>query len=316
MKFNKPKFWDYKKKNLISYLLLPLTIPIIINNFLLKIKSKKKYENIKTICVGNIYLGGTGKTPTSIKLKQILDELKINAVIGKKFYPSQLDEKILIEQKSKLLSGKNRSEIIKSAVINNYDCLIFDDGLQDKSIKYDLEFVCFDIDKWIGNGNLIPSGPLREKISSLKKYDAVFLKKDGNQLEEIRDTIKKINPNIRIFNSQYKILNINKFDFSKNYLIVSGIGNPEGFKKILLNNEFNIIDEIIFPDHYNYKKKDIDYIKQRAKNINAEIVTTEKDYVKIREFENKNIKSIEIDLDIENKMDLINFLKLKLYEKY
>ena len=316
MKFNKPKFWDYKKQNLISYLLLPLTIPIIINNFLLKIKSKEKYKNIKTICVGNIYLGGTGKTPTSIKLKQILDELKINTVIGKKFYSSQLDEKILIEKKSKLISGKNRTDIIKSAVINNYDCLIFDDGLQDRHINYDLEFVCFDTDKWIGNGNLIPSGPLREKISSLKKYDAVFLKKDGEQLEEIKDIIKKINPNIRIFNSLYKILNTNKFDFSKNYLIVSGIGNPKGFKKILLNNKFNIVDEIIFPDHYNYKKKDIDYIKQRAKNIKAEIVTTEKDYVKIKEFENNNIKSIEVNLEIENKMDLINFLKSKLYEIY
>lgn len=316
MKFNKPKFWDCKKQNFISYLLLPFTFPLILNNFLLSKKSKKKYENIKTICVGNIYLGGTGKTPTSIKLKQILDDLNINSVIGKKFYSAQLDEKILIEKKSKLISGKNRLEIIKLAIKNNYDCLIFDDGLQDKNIKYDLEFVCFDAAKWLGNGNLIPSGPLREKISSLKKYDAVFLKKDREDVNSILEIIKNINPKIKIFNTSYKITNINKFDLSKNYLIVSGIGNPESFKNFLLNNKFKIIDEIIFPDHYEYKKRDIDIIKQHAKDNKAEIITTEKDYVKMIEFENNLIEPIEIDLEIENKIELNSFLKLKLYEKH
>ncbi len=316
MKFNKPKFWDYKKQNLISYLLLPLTILLIINNFLLRKKSKKEYGNIKTICVGNIYLGGTGKTPTSIKLKQILDNLNINSVIGKKFYSSQLDEKILIEKKSKLISGKNRLEIIQLAIKNNYKCLIFDDGLQDKNIRYDLEFVCFDAAKWLGNGNLIPSGPLREKISSLKKYDAVFLKKDKEDVNSILKIIKNINPEIKIFNSSYKITNINKFDLSKNYLIVSGIGNPENFKNILLNNKFKIIDEIIFPDHYRYKKKDVDFIIKHAKDNKAEVITTEKDYVKIIEFEDNLIKPIEVDLEIENKIELNNFLKSKLYEKY
>ena len=316
MKLIKPKFWDLNHLTYQSILLYPFTFIIDIRDLITFYIKPKNYKNIKTICVGNIYLGGTGKTPTSIKLKQILDDLNINSVIGKKFYSAQLDEKILIEKKSKLISGKNRLEIIKLAIKNNYDCLIFDDGLQDKNIKYDLEFVCFDAAKWLGNGNLIPSGPLREKISSLKKYDAIFLKKDTEDVNSILEIIKKINPKIKIFKTSYKITNINKFDLSKNYLIVSGIGNPESFKNILLNNKFKIIDEIIFPDHYEYKKRDIDVIKQHAKNNKAEIITTEKDYVKMIEFENNLIKPIEIDLEIENKIELKNFLKSKLYEKH
>ena len=188
--------------------------------------------------------------------------------------------------------------------------------MQDKNIKYDLEFVGFDAAKWLGNGNLIPSGPLREKISSLRKYDAVFLKKDRENVNSILEIIKNINPKIKIFSSSYKITNINNFDLSKNYLIVSGIGNPESFKNILLNNKFKIIDEIIFPDHYEYKKRDIDVIKQHAKDYKAEIITTEKDYVKIAEFDGNLIKPIEVDLEVENKIELNNFLKSKLYEKY
>ena len=75
MKVNKPKFWDLKKPNYISYLLLPFTLPIIINNFFLSIKKNIKYKDIKTICVGNIYVGGTAKTPLTIKLNQILHKL-------------------------------------------------------------------------------------------------------------------------------------------------------------------------------------------------------------------------------------------------
>ena len=68
MKFKKPKFWDLKKPNLLSYLLLPLTIPVRINNHFLNKKIKKKLKNLKTICVGNIYIGGTGKPSVALKI--------------------------------------------------------------------------------------------------------------------------------------------------------------------------------------------------------------------------------------------------------
>ena len=71
MKLKKPNFWDYKKPNLISYLLLPLTFLFIINNFFLNINSQKKNKKIRSICVGNIYVGGTAKTPLTIKIFEL-----------------------------------------------------------------------------------------------------------------------------------------------------------------------------------------------------------------------------------------------------
>ena len=90
MKFKKPKFWDFDKPNLLSYLLLPFTFPIIVNNLLLNYKLKKKTIGIKKICIGNIYVGGTGKTPSVIKLFNILKKSYPNICTGKKFYSSQI----------------------------------------------------------------------------------------------------------------------------------------------------------------------------------------------------------------------------------
>jgi len=82
MRVKKPKFWDYNKPNFLSYLLLPLTFPIIINNFFKK-KNNSKYQNIKTICIGNIYIGGTAKTPLAIKLYKILGNLGYKTALSK-----------------------------------------------------------------------------------------------------------------------------------------------------------------------------------------------------------------------------------------
>ena len=80
MKIIKPKFWDLKETTLLSNLLLPFTLPLIINNYLLSFKKKRETKEIKTICLGNIYIGGTGKTPLTIKLDQILKELNRNII--------------------------------------------------------------------------------------------------------------------------------------------------------------------------------------------------------------------------------------------
>jgi len=312
MNFIKPKFWDLKKPNHISNLLKIFTLPIVISNFLLNLKSKKKNNKIKTICVGNIYLGGTGKTPTTIKLFNILDRQGFNVAVGKKFYKSQLDEIYLLKNGTSLITDVSRNKIIDKALIEKKNLLIFDDGLQDKNISYDIEFVCFDLDIFVGNGQLIPAGPLREKLDSLKKYDGVFLKGNSKNLMDIPQLLKNYNPNIQIFNTSYKPVNLEQFDVKKDYLLFSGIGNPNSFKKILFENNFNIVDEIIFPDHFEYKEKDIQTIKTRAEALKAQIITTEKDFNKIMENYRININFLKIDLEINREESLINFIKSKI----
>ncbi len=310
MNIKKPKFWDFKKPNLISYLLIPFTIPLLINNFFLN-KKNKKIKEIKSICVGNIYIGGTGKTPSTIRLYEILRKIEPQICTGKKFYSNHEDEKIILEKKTNLICEDNREKIIQIAIKKKQKIIIFDDGLQDKKLDFDLKFVCFEAENWIGNGKLIPAGPLREKISSLKKYDAVFLK-DSELNKNVQEIIKNYNQNIEVFHTSYQIKNFRNFDLSKKFLVFSGIGNPKNFMNILNKNNFKIIDQIIFSDHYNYKQEDIDFIKNRAKKINAEIITTEKDFVKISKFDNKNINLLEIELKIENEKKLINFIKNKI----
>ena len=109
MKLIKPKFWDYKKPNFLSYLLLPFTLPIIINNFLLNLKRNinNKGEPRK-ICIGNIYVGGTAKTPLTIKIYQILDKLNVKTATIKKNYKNQIDEQKILSIKTKLYSFNKR----------------------------------------------------------------------------------------------------------------------------------------------------------------------------------------------------------------
>ena len=313
MNFKKPKFWDLKKPNFLSYLLLPLTIPIIINNLILKLRTKKKFKEIKTICLGNIYIGGTGKTPTTIKLYELLKN-KFKVVTAKKLYLKHIDEQIILKKKTEFLSANNRKDIIGMAIDDKVELILFDDGLQEKKIDYNIKFVCFDAQNWIGNGQLIPAGPLRESITSLKKYDAIFLKNQSQNLNEITQIIKKYNNQILIFNTTYEIKNLTNFSTSEKYLIFSGIGNPTDFKNLLIENKFDIVDEIIFPDHYKYQKKDIEKIKKRALRLKAKIITTEKDYVKIRNYHHEDIDFVQIDIKIQNEDELLNFIKKKINE--
>jgi tetraacyldisaccharide 4'-kinase len=310
MKFKKPIFWDYKKPNYLSYLLLPLTLPVIINNFFLNLKKKKIDEKIKKICIGNIYVGGTAKTPLTIKIYRILSDLKFKTATIKKFYKKHYDEQEILSQETKLYCNKNRVDALDEAIKDNVAVAIFDDGLQDKSMDYDLKFVCFNNSKWVGNGFLIPAGPLRETISSLSKYDSVFLNGNEKDNSDIKMLLKKYNKEIQIFEATYKVINLNKLDIKKKYVIFSGIGNPDSFKETLTKHNFNIVKEIIFPDHYNYTPKDIDYIRLQAKKLDSKILTTEKDYIKIKTDSKKDINFLKIDLNIKDESKLIDYLKL------
>ena len=195
--------------------------------------------------MGNIYLGGTGKTP-------LVDYLGINlrkkfrTVIIKKNYSDQLDEKRLLEINNKVLFMKSRVSSLNIAIQKKFELAIFDDGLQDKSIKYDLKIVCFDPFTLAGNQLRLPSGPLRESLDKIKKYDVVFFKgKFGNQ--KFLKKIKRINPNIGVFYGDYLCTNPKKF--KKNfYLVFSGIGNPNSFKDTLKKYKIKFALHKVFPD--------------------------------------------------------------------
>ncbi|MDA8831497.1 tetraacyldisaccharide 4'-kinase [Candidatus Pelagibacter bacterium] len=313
MKLKKPKFWDYKKPSFFSYLLLPLSITI---GLIAKINSKPKYPNskIKTICVGNIYIGGTGKTSLTIKIKEILDKNNIKACFVKKFYPNQTDEQKLLSKNGALFSNLKRITALNEAISEDFEVAIFDDGLQDNSIKYDMEIVCFNNLNWIGNGLTLPSGPLRESINNLKFYENVFLNGNEESLITIKDQIKKINPNININSGKYTPLNIGEFDKDQNYLVFSGIGNHKTFVEMLKNNKLKIVSELEYPDHYQYSKRDFDEIIINAKKFNAHIITTEKDYLRLENFNRNEILYVKSSLVISDEKSLTNKL-LKLNEK-
>ena len=313
MKLKKPKFWDYKKPSFLSYLLLPFSI---ILGLIAKIKSKPKFSNskIKTICVGNIYIGGTGKTSLAIKIKEILDKNNIKACFIKKFYPNQTDEQKLLSKNGTLFSNLKRITALNEAIAEGFEVAIFDDGLQDSSIKYDLEIVCFNNLNWIGNGLTLPSGPLRENINNLKSYENVFLNGNEESLIAIKEQIKKINPNININSGKYTPLNINEFDENQNYLVFSGIGNHKTFIEMLKNNKLKIVSDLEYPDHYQYSKKDFDEIIINAKKYNAHIITTEKDYLRLENFNRNEIFYVKSSLDISDEKSLTNKL-IKLNEK-
>ena len=307
MKLRKPDFWDQNKINLISILLSPLTIILFLKN-LFTFKNNQKIKGIKTICVGNIYVGGTGKTPFSIELNNILKDLNFKTAIIKKFYEDQIDEQKLINNSNKLYCESKRVDSIKKAIKDKIEIAIFDDGLQDKNLNYNITFVCFNIQNWIGNGFLLPAGPLRENLRSLKNYSAIILTGNGENTKEIRKQIKKYNPKINIFDSIYNPINIKKFRNNKNYLIFSGIGNPKTFERTLNLNKVNVVKSIVFPDHYEYTDKDIKEIKQLAKKLKTKILTTEKDFMRIKK-NKQGIDFLKINLHIKNKKNLINFIK-------
>ena len=149
-------------------------------------------------------------------------------------------------------------------------------------------------------------------MESIKKYDAVFLNGNGENTIEIENILKNIKPSLEIFNAEYVPLNIGKIDINQNYLAFSGIGNPDTFLKTLKKNNFKIVKNLNFPDHYNYSNKDIIKIKETAKNLKTKIITTEKDYNRLNKLNAEGIDFLKIELKILNENQLIDFLNKKL----
>ena len=316
-----PNFW--KNKNCISFLLYPFSILYYIGRFLHILFSKEyKVNNLKIICIGNIVVGGSGKTPIAIKIGKMFKKNKVNFAFLSKGYKGELknftkvnhkkhtfkevgDEPLLLSEIADTYICNNRMEAIKKlSKQNKYNYVIMDDGFQNPTIYKDINILVIDGNYGIGNNQLLPSGPLRETLNSALKRTSfiVLMNKDIFSLE---NKIKKIK-NIPIFNA--KTIEKRKKLINKKYIAFSGIGRNEKFFNSLNNLKYNVIKKFSFEDHHIYTENEMKKLLDISKNKKAILITTKKDWVKIDKKYKNIINYLDIDVNFSNEEKFFNFL--------
>ena len=298
--------------------------------------------NAKVISVGNITLGGTGKTTLVEYLgaKLSLAGNKI-AVLSRGYKRDSRrpgaqglgDEPAMLQKNLPLVQvvvDQNRIKAAQTA-IRDYasDTLILDDGLQQWKIFKDLEIVTIDAQNPFGNYRMLPAGFLREPLFALKRADIFVLTQvySGQNLGDLTVKLKRINSHALIIESRHEPKGISRLDQADELLdpeflrgkpvaIFSGIGNPEGFQNCICELGIKVAKYFRFPDHHDYTQADILRIIKEAKENNLEaIITTQKDAVKIRELgvRGTGILVLEIKLSITKNEAEFNRRLLKLY---
>ena len=310
MNFKKPKFWDYPELSVWSIILYPLSLLFLFTSLVIRVLKIKKKFPIPVICVGNIYVGGTGKTPIAKEIFQITKSLDKNPAFIKKYYNYLDDEVNMLQKIGKTFFLNNRKDSIEALIKNGYNLAILDDGFQDLSIYKDFNIVCFNQKQWVGNSFVMPAGPLREKISALKKADCVLI--NGKKDTKIESEIYKEKKDLKIFYSKYKPLNIDKLK-GKKICAFAGIGNPLNFFELLKENNLNLISTFSYPDHHDYSYTEIENIFKRFND--CVLLTTEKDYCRIpveTVLKDFKIDYLKTTLEIENKDNFIKLIKEKI----
>ena len=316
------KIWY--NKNVVFTFLSMLLLPFSFLYFLIfYIKQTLTIENKFTtpiICFGNINIGGTGKTSTLLSLLPELIKVKPKLVILLRGYKGTIksihkvdpnhdtaltvgDEALLYANSFKTFISSNRSKAIKEIIKSESpDLIILDDGFQDKRIRKNKNIILINGNRGLGNGLLLPSGPLREiALLALKKTDIIILigEDHTNFKSRYQNQINKKD----LFKG--KIVSLEN-GLNKNFLAFSGIGNNESFFNTLEKNNHNLVKKLSFPDHYQYNKKEIEGIINTAKQNDLIPITTEKDINRISTTLKNQIKYLKIQIEIDNKNDLVN----------
>ena len=166
------------------------------------------------------------------------------------------------------------------------------------SINKSLSIVCFNSKQLIGNGMTLPSGPLREPFSSLKKSQIVVI--NGNKNTKFEKKIKNVSNDISIYYSNYYPHNLSRFK-GKNLIAFAGIANPENFFSLLKKNNLKVVKKVFFPDHYQYSLEELKNLINYSQKNNLKLITTEKDYFRIKHYKLTQINYLSVNLKIIHK---------------
>jgi len=313
-----PKYWQ--SNSIISKLLEPIGLIYGgLTAMRLKFKKSRKTE-VPVICIGNITAGGTGKTPVSVSIAKMLATEMFHPFFVTRGYGGKLqdiivnnkkhtatdvgDEPLLLSKQAPVVVNANRYLAAKKAVEQGADVIIMDDGFQNPGLYKDISFLVFDGHYGIGNGKIIPAGPLRETLEDgTKRADAVIiLGKDKHNLAQ------RCGLPVFFGHTEASQANLDNQDV----LAFAGIGHPQKFYHTLKQQGFNVVKTIDFPDHHFYTREELDAIIEQAKQLKAQIYTTSKDFVKIPPLYSQDINVLEIAVVWDNPEELTSFIKQKI----
>lgn len=308
--FKSPNFW--KKKSFLSYILLPVAW-LYLRISRLKMRSVHSYKLSKpVICVGNLVMGGAGKTPTVIALVAMLKKMGhtphilsrgYGAIVKgiKKVDPERHhylevgDEPLMLSQFAPTWVCPNRIQAGKEAIKNGATVLIMDDGFQNKALEKDLNLLVVDSIQGFGNQEVFPAGPLREPVKSgLNRADAVFFIGGGKSIEKKATSLGVENA----FKASF--INLTEpVQKGERVLAFSGIGYPEKFQLTLKRAGYKLVEFAAFADHYPYTIIDMERLLKAAEIKKAQLMTTSKDFIRIPTPYKENVKVFKINLQFE-----------------
>ena len=287
-----------------AYILCPLSLFYLIGSKIV-FNFRKMYEyksNRPIICFGNILSGGVGKTPIVRIMAKFFDAPVVMRGYKKSGKTDFLgDEAKMLSNDGILVHvGDRKSNLVLLNKQKSNTPIIMDDGFQNSSIKKDISVLVMDESIGFGNGFLLPAGPLRERKSAIQRADAIILIKRKNVAKNFA-----LPTDIPIFKAENQ--EVCPYDKKTSVVAFAGIGYPE---KFFNNIPCKVVDKISFPDHYQYTDDDIKKLIEKAKSKNAVLLTTEKDWVRIPNWAQGEIKFSALHTEIEK--GFYNWIKGKL----
>jgi tetraacyldisaccharide 4'-kinase len=310
-----PNFWR-KDDGVLVKLLTPISKAYALASSMRMGNTIPETATVPVICVGNVVIGGSGKTPTVGLVCDILKSNEHHPHILSSGYGGYLknvvkvdpamhsylqvgDESLLSANVVTTWIGKNRVNAAKAATLAGADVLVVDDGFQNNSLVQNLKIMVVDSGQQFGNERLFPAGPLRETVEAgIKKADVILIIGDKN--EHLVSRIQKTDNNARICYAKAVVMEKDMFDRGEKVIGFCGLGYPEKFRKTLSEIGFDIKDFIIFADHHPYTITESQKLIKAARNAGAKLVTTMKDYVKVPDVFKHEITVINIKLQLED----------------
>ena len=322
-----PKFWYQKKDTFFSRFFFPLSLLFRFGTKIRYMTSSSKKSILPIICIGNIVVGGAGKTPVSLKIGKILIKsgynpnfisrgysgiIKSNTLVESWHSPKSVgDESLLLSEVAKTWIGIDRNKSIQLAKEDGCNCIIMDDGFQNPTIHKDYSIVVINASQEFGNKRVMPSGPLRESVKrGLSRTNLVII--IGNTSEYL----KKIIPDhIPIISARFNIDNQNIIFKGQKITAFAGIAYPQKFFDSLREQGAKIVKEISYPDHHIFDENDLLSLAEIANKTKSILVSTQKDFVRIPKSYRSLVNTLKGEIIFENE-DLIKEILSNVIENY